>query len=55
MFPEGEEREKGPEKLFEEMIAKKIPQHWKGNKSSMSRYHRESQAGKTQEGTHQDT
>ena len=27
--PEGEEREKGTEKIFQEVIAKKIPQHGK--------------------------
>ena len=32
--PEGEEREKGTEKIFQEIIAKKLPSHGKGTTHS---------------------
>ena len=36
--PEGEEREKGPEKIFVEVIGKKFPK-WESNQSLKSRKH----------------
>ena len=42
--PEGEEGEKGPEKIFEEIIAK-ISLIWKKKQSPKSRKNRETQAG----------
>ena len=52
--PEGEEREKGPEKIFEEIIDENCP---KGERkySTMSRKHWESQAEKSQGGAQGDT
>ena len=42
--PEGEEREKGPEKIFEEIIAEKFPNMGKETVTQVQK-HRESQAG----------
>ena len=42
--PEGEEREKGPEKIFEEIIAENFPNLGKETVTK-SRKHRESQGG----------
>ena len=42
--PEGEEREKGFKKIFEEIIAENFPT-WERKQSTKSRKHRESQAG----------
>ena len=49
--PEGEEREKGPEKIFEEIIAENFPNVGK-EIIVKSRKHRVSQAGQTQGGTY---
>ena len=42
--PEGEEREKGPEKIFEEIIVKNFPSMGKEIATQVQK-HRESQAG----------
>ena len=41
--PEGEQREKGPDKIFEEVTAENFPNM--GKEIVKSRKHRESQAG----------
>ena len=43
-LPEGEEREKGPEKIFEEIIAENFPNMGKETVNQVQE-HRESQAG----------
>ena len=45
--PEGEERDKGPENIFEEIIVENFP-NMRKEIAPKSRKHRESQAGKTQ-------
>ena len=52
--PEGEERDRGAEKIFEEIIAKNFPNMEK-EQSLKSRKHRESNTGQTQGGTCQHT
>ena len=52
--PEGEEREKGPEKIFEEIIVKNFPKTWARKYSITSRKCRESHTGKIQRETRQD-
>ena len=52
--PKGEIREKGPEKIFEEIIAENFPNMGKEIVNQVQEAQRVLQ-GKTQEGTHQDT
>ena len=49
-----EEREKGAENIFEDIIAENFPV-WQRKQSSKSRKHRESQTESTQRGPHQIT
>ena len=51
---EGEEREKGPEKISEEVIAEKLP-NWARKQLPNFKKTRESHTGLTCRGTHQDT
>ena len=50
----GGERDKGPEKIFEEIIAEYFPNMGKETGTQVQEL-RESQAGYTQRGTHYDT
>ena len=52
--PEGEEREKGPEKIFEEIIAENFPNTRKESQPSPGSTESTRQ-GKPKEETHQDT
>ena len=52
--PEGEEREKGPEKIFEEIIAENFPNMGKEIVNQVQEAQRVLE-GKTQGGTHRDT
>ena len=52
--PEGEEREKGPEKIFEEIIAENFPNLGEGN-SHPSPGSAESHTGLTHRGIHHNT
>ena len=51
--PEGEERDKGPEKISEEVIAETLP-NWARKQSPNSKKTREYHTGLTCRGTHQD-
>ena len=53
-IPEGEEREKWIENVFEEIMAENLLT-WEKKQISKSRKHRESQKGSTQRGPHQDS
>ena len=43
--PEGEEGEKGPQKIFEEIIVENFPKIWERKYLIKSRKHRESNTG----------
>ena len=45
MVPEGEERDKGSEKIFEEIIAENFPNMGKDIVNQVQEKHRQSQAG----------